>query len=861
MELLERDEGFSVLEDALAASLDGAGRLVAVTGEVGIGKSVLVRAFAEAARDRARILMAACDDLLTPRPLGPLHDLARVVGPPLDELVEGHVRPGQLFPTFAAELAGRLRPAVLVVEDLHWADGATLDWLAYLARRLEDIPVLLVLTYRDDVRDAAAELGRVVAAAPRARLDRIRLRPLSRAAVETLLGSADRVDEALRLTGGNPLLLSELGDEDGTGLPLSLRDHVLSRLAGLSDDAREVIEVAASMPGHCEWSLLEAVSEAWLRGSEEGVASGLLVDHEQGVAFRHEVVRQVIEAETSAPRRRAINGRVLAALESLPGAEPARLAHHARRAGRPADVLRHASTAAREAAAAGAHRQALEQYRAALEHAAGLQPQEHAELLVAFAQEARICNRVDDAIAARQQALKLIAPLDRPDLTGACLAELARLHWWAGHRKRAEETVREAIAVLEPLGASAALSGAYGHLGDLLMAGGETEEAARCSDHALALAEELGDPGTMASTLSDTGSSAIFVDLARGETLLSRAFDLADGQGEADIAGRASSILALGCLYDRRYELAGQRLQEALDYARAHELDAHAALVLGLRSRWHLDLGRWEEAERDAQDMLGAGEQPGVSLCPALVTLGLLHARRGDPEATAVLDDAWERALHTGDLQRIGPTAAARAEHAWLEGDVERVGRAARPGYDLARDVGDPWALGELGWWLCVAGERPDDLSDVAEPFRLLCQGDWQAAAAAWQTHSLPYERAIALAQAPEPEPVLEALATVDGLGATATGRVLRRRLRKLGVSSVPRGPRATTRANPAGLTDRQHDVLALVAEGCTNQQIADRLVLSVRTVDHHVSAILQKLGVPSREDAAAWYERADAAT
>jgi len=266
------------------------------------------------------------------------------------------------------------------------------------------------------------------------------------------------------------------------------------------------------------------------------------------------------------------------------------------------------------------------------------------------------------------------------------------------------------------------------------------------------------------------------------------------------------------------------------------------------------------EAERDARNMLGAGDQPGVSLCPALVTLGLLYARRGDPEATEVLDDAWERALHTGDLQRIAPTAAARAEQAWLVDDLDGVVAAARPGYELARQAGEPWSMGELGWWLCQAGQRPD-LPRVAEPFQLLCAGDWQAAAAAWKQRGLSYERALALAQAPTPEPLLEALAIVDGLGAAATARVLRRRLRDHGVRTIPRGPRPTTRDNPAGLTARQQDVLALVAEGLTNRQIADRLVVSVRTVDHHVSAVLQKLQVTTREAAASWYTSIDEAS
>jgi DNA-binding CsgD family transcriptional regulator/tetratricopeptide (TPR) repeat protein len=856
MELLERDADLAVLDGVLTSTLEGEGRLVVVLGEAGIGKSALVRRFAGVHRDRARFLMTACDDLLAPQPLGPLHDLVRVLGSPVAELLGSGGVPGRLFPTFAAELAGRLRPAVLVVEDLQWADGATLDWLAYLARRLTEIPVMLVLTCRDDERAALAELRRVLASAARNHVERIQLAPLSSGAALTLVGDARRTEEIMRLSGGNALLLTELADSDGA-LPQTIRDAVLKRMDRLSDPAREVVEVAAVVPGRCEWGLLQSTTPVWSQASEEALASGLVTDETDGLVFRHEIVRHVVEAAMSEPRRRVLHGRVLAALEEASDTDPARLTHHARHAGLADRVLGYATTAGERAAAAGAHRQALEQYRAALVHADALPEVARAQLLSAFAQEARICNQVQDAIGALLSARELWVRTGQADRAAECLALIARLQWWAGRRKPAEEAVRQAIAELEPLGASATLSTAYGSLADILMAVGEHEEASRWSQRALTLAEELGDVGALAATLSDTGAGTIFMDNDRGESLLRHAFELADGRGQTEIAGRAASTLALGCLYHRRYDTAAERLKEALDYARAHELPASEALLLGLWSRWHLDRGQWAKAEHAARDMLGAGDQPGVSLCPALVTLGLLYTRRDDPEATVVLDDAWERALHTGDLQRIAPTAAARAEHAWLAGDLDGVVAAARPGYELACQAGEPWSMGELGWWLCQAG-APPELSAVAEPFQLLCAGDWHAAAASWEERGLPYERALALAQASEPEPLLEGLRIVDALGATATARVLRRRLRHHGVRTIPRGPRPTTRHNPAGLTARQQDVLVLLAEGLTNQQIADRLVVSVRTVDHHVSAVLQKLQVATREAAASWYASTD---
>jgi DNA-binding CsgD family transcriptional regulator len=140
----------------------------------------------------------------------------------------------------------------------------------------------------------------------------------------------------------------------------------------------------------------------------------------------------------------------------------------------------------------------------------------------------------------------------------------------------------------------------------------------------------------------------------------------------------------------------------------------------------------------------------------------------------------------------------------------------------------------------------------VAEPYRLLLAGDWQAAADAWQERGCPYHRALALAGGDRDEALLEALGLLDGLGARQTALRLRRQLRRRGNLRVPRGPTRTTAANPAGLTGRQVEVLGLLAEGLTDAEIAARLSLSAKTVGHHVSALLAKLGVTSRRQAAA---------
>jgi DNA-binding CsgD family transcriptional regulator len=234
------------------------------------------------------------------------------------------------------------------------------------------------------------------------------------------------------------------------------------------------------------------------------------------------------------------------------------------------------------------------------------------------------------------------------------------------------------------------------------------------------------------------------------------------------------------------------------------------------------------------------------------VPLGLLQARRGDPDAATTLQEATERAFATSELQWIAPTAAARAEHAWLYGEDHRIAEEAARVFELAVQANHAWFAGELAFWMRLAGASPPVPAVVAEPYRLLLAGDWRAAAGAWQALGCPYHRALALARGDQDEALLEALALLDGLGARQTAQRLRRQLRRRGNLRVPRGPNRATVANPAGLTGRQVEVLALLAEGLTDAEIAARLSLSAKTVEHHVSALLAKLGVRSRRQVAA---------
>ena len=234
----------------------------------------------------------------------------------------------------------------------------------------------------------------------------------------------------------------------------------------------------------------------------------------------------------------------------------------------------------------------------------------------------------------------------------------------------------------------------------------------------------------------------------------------------------------------------------------------------------------------------------------ALTVLGRLRTRRGDPDARAPLEEAWELAVRTSDLQRTWPVAAGRAEHAWLTGQPAAVPRLVAEPFALARRLGHEWAIGELGFWLWRVGEHPGPPAGAARPYRLQMAGDWRAAAAAWRELGCPYEHALALADSDAEADLLAALDQLERLGARPAADAVASRLRELGVRRLPRRLRRATLANPAGLTARELEVLALLGAGLRNVDIAARLHIAEKTVDHHVSAVLAKLGVRTRREA-----------
>lgn len=840
---------------AMLAATATAGHVVLVAGEAGIGKSALVKQFAERHTADARFLVGVCDPLLTPRALGPLHDLGRQAGGRLAGLLADGSPRERLFAALLDALDQRSQRQVVVVEDAHWADEATLDLLLFLGRRIEATPSLLIVTYRDDELDLGHPLRAVVGRLPRPAVRRLHLEPLSVAAVAELARRAGRAADGLHvLTGGNPLLVTEVLAAPGAEVPLTVRDLVLARFSGLPAGAREVVRLASVVPTRSEMWLLEEAMGPGAAAVDAAVTAGLLVADADAIRFRHELLRRAVESSLSAIGRRELNRKVLAALTVTTErpVDVARLVHHAREARDTEAVLRYAPEAARQAAAVAAHREAVGHYRAVLAHADRLPVAVHAGLLEEYSIECYLSGLSSEAVTARRTAVGLREEAGDRERVGAGLRWLSRMHWWDGNRRDAEAAAARAIAVLECLEPGHQLAMAYSNQSQLDMLANRLTAATGWAERAIVMAQRLDDHATLSHALTNIGSARLLDGARAGRADLERAFAVAVSAGLEDDAARALCNLGTISAEMRDYQGARGDLDRGLAFVQAHELAGYAQHLLGHRARVRLEQGDWFGAEQDAEAALAEFVAGGARMVDGLVVLGLLRARRGDPAAAATLQEATERGFATVELQWTAPVAAARAEYAWLHGDDDRIAEEAGGMYERAVRAAHPWFTGELAFWLRLAGALPEAPAVVAEPYRLLLVGDWRAAAGVWQELGCPYQRALTLAGGDRTEARLEALALLDGLGARQAALRVRRDLRRQGHQRIPRGPIRATAGNPAGLTARQIEVLDLLADGLTDAGIAGRLLLSGKTVGHHVSALLAKLGVASRHEAVA---------
>ena len=858
MDLLERTTYLEQLHEIRREADAGHGRLVFVGGEAGIGKTSLVERFVREVRPDARTAVFSCDGLATPGPLGPLFDVGQALGPDVEQLLADSAPPSQIYRAILSELSNAGTFTILIGEDAHWSDEATLDLVRFLGRRIGGVPAMFIVTYRDDQVGPYHPLRRVLGdltTAPAVR--RMSLPPLSIAAVASLAaGSPFDLTDLYQSTGGNPFFVTEVLAAGISEVPTSVRDAVFARAALLSPDGRTLLEAASVIGMQFDPALLQAVVGGSIQdGMEECLVVGMLRPVGRELAFRHGIAWKAIMDSVSPPRRLALNRRILTALQQDPtvGLDLARLAHHAAEAGDGEAVLRFAPLAARHAADLSAHREAAAQYRRALRFAAARPPTERAQLLEAYSTECYLTGVTDAAIDARREAIAIWSERGERLAEGAAQTWLSRLYWFAGRNDDAERAGRDALALLEGLSPGAELAMAFSNQAQLRMLAHDTDAAITWSERAMQLAESLGETNILVHALNNAGRARLLHEDETGRPLLERSLSLARQAGFDDHVARALANLAWSALTSGQLSLAHRYLADGISFTSERDLTAMELYLRAGRATLRAHQGDWDEAVSEASDVMEKPSATPLTRIVALTVLGRLRSRRGE-NADAQLDAALELADKTGETQRLGPVRAARAEAAWLAGDPDRVAAEVGAVSGAVVKQRDRWVAGELAVYLDRVGRLSDSLlgsADLPKPFVHELAGDVAGAARCWEDRGFPLEAARAQARSADEESLRRAFATFDRLGAHVEAGMVVQRLRQVGVRSLPRGRRPQTRSNPVGLTARELEILKLVVQGRRDAEIATELFLSKKTVGHHVSSILAKLDVRSRTEAA----------
>jgi DNA-binding CsgD family transcriptional regulator/tetratricopeptide (TPR) repeat protein len=831
--LLERDGLLKSLDKCWSAAREGRGRLVLVGGEAGIGKTSLVNAFTDSLAG-VSVLRGACDNLATREPLGPLHEAVPCLVDELEAAVSGH---GVRFRNFLAGISRQ--PNLMVIEDVHWADEATLDFLAYTAQRVASLPLLVIATYRADQYDADHPLSLLVGElATSAGVARIDVPALSPSAVAQLAQPRGLDAERLfRLSGGNPFYVTEMvvgsNDAPGLQLPSRVQDAVLLRLAQLPPDARAALDAAAIL------NPVDAVALGYLVGESAAidtcVARGFLAPSANTqllrYSFRHELVRESVVAGMSLSRARDLHAKALAWFLTQP-VDHLRLAHHASGCGDSEQVLQHAPVAAQRAASLGAHREAIQLLEMSIAHAGALDSDELGSLLMRCAEE---YLRIDHREDARRRFLDALAAFrvngDQVGI-GTALLRIGNASGIEGAEGVADaiEYVSRGVAILEQLEPGPNLARGLSGLAQLRSTIGEHQIAVELATRGAVVAQEYGDLTSRIVLGNGLGMATSYVRPEEGEAIFRDTLALATTSGDPDQVASLSSNLATLLIATGKASDALEVTARGLATCDEHELLRLSQTLLALQAAAQAALGHYADAHAKLETVLGGGAIAGTVRVPAEAIRRVVRARTG-----SVSGDVQPAAPGTQtslDVHYFWLISRADAETAWILDEVSRIPDLLHS----ASGAASPWIRGEVAWWLSVAGVRTD-WDDLPRPFALMLDGEWQQAAAAWHAHGWPLWQAYALGRSPAADDVARALEILDGLGASgARQAVLRDRL-----------PADDLPLHRPTLTNRQQDVLRLLVSGHSNADIAATLFLSERTVEHHVSAILKLLGARNR--------------
>ena len=860
MELLERNSYLAVLDDHFRNIENGKGQAIFLFGEAGIGKTSLVNHWVDSKQNKALVYTGACDSLFTPRPLGPLFDIAEEMDHDFAELLIHEKDRPIIFTSLIKQLAHSEKPVILVFEDIHWADEATLDLIKFLARRINRLRCLFIATYRDDEIHTRHPLATLLGDIPSGHFSKIQLTKFSRTLVDQLASRKGNLsgEQLFQLTNGNPFYVMEILTAGNSEIPERVKDSILARFYSNKEERRALWELLSILPsGRIDQHIVERIEQDFGSTLDECIVAGVIISRPGYLSFKHELFRITIEELLSPAKRKSLHKKMVEIIQKGPAGSVnlAQLVHHARYADEGEIVAIVAPKAAREASLIGSHREAVKLYATAIDYAGSREDAELADLCDRYAYECYLTYQVADAIASQNRALEIWRLQKDLLKEGDALRFLSRLWWFAGDQPKAFAFAHQSIEVLERTSSlpTKERALAYSNLAQLGMLSEDEASALHWGNKAIALATQVDAKEIMSHALNNVGTVLlrnVFCQ-AEGEEKLNQALIIALENGSHEHAARAYINLAYTFLVIKKYEKAFETLDIGIKYCEERDLDFLTYYMLSCKARLLFETGGWKEAESLGRQLLSDPHHVLVKL----VTLGILtrldmrYARY--EQAAELIQEGKELAKNTGELQRIIPLLTAELELCWLTGRPVPLEELEQVENTYFSGPGSPWYYSDLMYWKKKCGLPTFNNSKIpyVSGYKPDLEGDWNAAAETWKAIGCPYELALSLLEGGEREQK-QGLQMLDDLGAVATTNMFRGKMKLKGVKHVSRGPRESTLNNPGQLTGRQIDILNLLRDGLQNKEIADKLFISPKTVDHHISAILSKLEVNSRAKA-----------
>jgi len=855
MELIERAGFLASLQARFKNVAQGEGHCVFVSGESGIGKTSLVRAFCKERKTDCNIYQGICDALFAPRPLAPLYDIALQIRSDSWQNNGDISDTAGLFARFFHELNDQKKTIIIVFEDIHWADEATLDFIKFLARRITQVPCLFILTYRDNEIHSRHPLRNVMGQLNPDSFTRMQLPPLSRQAVEKMAGEKGyKGEDVYGISGGNPFYVNEILASYSLGVPDNIKDTILSSYNRLDEETKQVWQILSVLPTGFEIKYLEKMEPLYAAAIHNSLDSKILIPKDGMIFFKHELYRRTIETSLSPLIRIALNKRILDLFrESFEqNLETERIIHHAKNANEYELVVRYAPLAAKKAALVGAHIEAARVYLCAIEYYLGNDKDLLLQLYEAYAYECYLSSKIKEAIIYSSKCLELWKEKNDTEKISSCMCLLSGLWWNDGNLKKAENFAEQSIEVLNNEPSSNAKAMAYSNISQLKMFADLPDECIYWGEKAIALAKELDDKAILSYALGNVGSAQIRIPAYRqkGLELLQQSLEIAIHNSYHEHAARAYTKLAYNGIIIRDNELAKKNLETGILYCEENNLDLWRIYMLAVKARLKLETGNWNEACAIADNLIKNEDSAKIIKIFALAVLATIKMRRGDGEDILVLlTEAKEKAFETMELQRIIRALAAFLEYEWIKGQRFIEKEALDSTIKMIGQMGNIYDNSEFAFWLLKARKQHLPLSEVYEGYEVDTVTKALNAATLWEKSGCPYEQALALFEATDGDKI-KAITIVHGLGANAVYEKMKMEMRASGIKNIPRGIRKSTQSNPALLTGRELDVLQLLKKGMQNKEIANHLFISPKTVGHHISAIFFKLDVNSRTKA-----------